>query len=64
MKVVHNVSVVTVLELTPDEAAWLRAVMQNPITCHGVGATESSYDKEMRRRFFDAITVPTMPSQG
>lgn len=56
MEVKKNWSYTVILELTQEEATWLRGVMQNPL--HGESRLgEEPYDAEMRRRFFDAVTV-------
>lgn len=44
------------LELTPKEADFLRAVMQNPIGCTDPEA-EYAQAKKLRHRFFDALTI-------
>ena len=42
------------IELTEEEAIWLKGLMQN--TLHGLSPSEESgLDNEMRRRFFDAL---------
>ena len=46
------------LVLTEQEAAWLHAVMQNPL--YGIPESETTLDKEMRRGFFEA-TAGTKP---
>lgn len=43
-----------VLELNEEEATWLRAIMQNPLFDVGVDQEEDG-DREMRRKFFDAV---------
>jgi hypothetical protein len=42
------------ITLTQKEAEWLRAVMQNPFCDE-----ENQYEQEMRKKFFDAATLPT-----
>ncbi len=45
-----------VLELTEEEALWLRDIMQNPLGMED--DNESKTDKEMRKAFFDALSLP------
>lgn len=43
------------LELTQEEAEWLKAVVQNPI-CHDLNFDrEDSLDKDMRDKFWKAL---------
>ena len=43
-----------ILTLTPVEASWIKAVMQNPVwTDHP--DKEDSFDKEMREKLFNAL---------
>ena len=52
LDVVTNIN----LELTEEEAKWLKAVVQNPL--HGQQAGEEiSEDTDMRARFFNALGV-------
>jgi len=47
------------LELTEEEARWLRGLVQNPIpnqkNPEGRPELEDEYDMDMRRRFWDAL---------
>jgi len=43
-----------VLELNEEEASWLRGLMQNPIHVNALDEEEDE-DREMRRKFFDAV---------
>ena len=56
MKSQTTITVKVVLELDDEEARWLKSVMQNPL--HNQDAySEREQDKEMRRKFFDAISI-------
>jgi hypothetical protein len=46
-----------VLELSPEEAAWLRALVQNPIGCevNGFQPDEDSQNREIREAIFSAL---------
>jgi len=47
------------LNLTEDEAQWLQGVMQNPL--HGARPeTELKGDKQMRKKFWEAVTGITI----
>lgn len=43
------------LELTQEEAEWLKAVMQNPFSANLNFDDESEKDSEMRERFWKAL---------
>lgn len=51
MQATKEPSVVVTLELSEEEALWLKTVMQNPV------GDEDSYHRGMRRTFFDALQV-------
>jgi len=59
MRVNITTNIVVTLVLSKEEAAWLHAVMQNPMTVHSDPSTEHPTDAEMRRKFWDA----TKPDQ-
>lgn len=54
MKATSKFKPVVVLELTVEEARWLKGVMQNPLWGDSP-EEESIEDNNMRRKFFDAI---------
>lgn len=57
MQVQSVVTVKVTLELNEEEARWLKITMQNPL--HGDDpSTESILDSQMRRLFFNAISLP------
>lgn len=51
-------NIVVTLVLSPEEAAWLHAVVQNPLHPDTHPDDENVLDKEMRRKFWEA-TKPT-----
>ena len=53
MKTKVSMKTVITLELTVEEARWLRGVVQNPIGIDPLD--EPAEDKEMRRVFWDAL---------
>ena len=58
MKASITTNIVVTLVLSPEEAAWLHIVMQNPL--HGQRyAEETNEDSDMRKKFFDATTPTT-----
>lgn len=54
MQVNVKKTVTRLLVLTEEEAAWLAAIMQNPM--YGTPEEESPEDREMRMRFWNALT--------
>lgn len=57
MKAYVTVERTMTLTLSEAERVWLHAIMQNPINC--IGSPEHPDDEEMRKKFFDATTLPT-----
>lgn len=43
------------LELDQNEAQWLKAVMQNPLSCDPNPDNELKTNREMREKFFNAL---------
>jgi hypothetical protein len=54
VKVEHNTKIT--LTLTESEAKWLKAVMQNPIEHAQDPSHEDDHNRNMRNRFWDALT--------
>lgn len=48
----HTFKTTIVLELTPQEAIWLEALLRNPV---GDPDNEDGRDREMRMSIFDAL---------
>lgn len=61
MKCSVQVEKTYILELTEEEAKWLKALMQNPIpnqrNPEGRPELEDEYDMDMRHRFWDALNL-------
>lgn len=62
MQTQTTTSTVITLTLSPEEAKWLHAVMQNPM--HGLDPhNEGREDAEMRQKFFLATHRLNLPTQ-
>jgi len=48
-----EIKISVTLELTEEEALWLRDVVQNPLICSD--QDETTYNYEMRSKFFNAV---------
>lgn len=57
MKAYVTVERTLTLTLTDAERQWLQALMQNPIA--PLSVVEHPDDAEMRKKFFEATTLPT-----
>lgn len=53
MEAIIEKKVTTTLVLDHFETQWLMALMQNPI--HGDPKTEGKIDRQMRKKFWDAL---------
>lgn len=57
MKAYVTVERTLTITLTEAERVWLNSLVQNPILIDG--NHEHSDNEEMRKKFFDATTLPT-----
>lgn len=55
MRVEEKVQKEIYLIMTPDEASWLKAAMQNPLFCN-TPESEDSFEREMRLNVFDSLS--------
>jgi hypothetical protein len=60
MKVIKNQSVTFTMQLTEDEARWLKGMVQNAIGCEL--KDEPFKQTEMRMKFWRALTEQGVPS--
>jgi len=56
MKAERTTEVIVTLKMTAEEAAWLNAMMQNPIGYQD-HETEGKQDFKMRNAFFEATRI-------
>ena len=55
MKVEREETIKFQLTLTPEEANWLKGIMQNPHGC--TPQEEDEYNKGMRMKFWNALSA-------
>lgn len=60
MKIIKNQSITFTMELTEEEARWLKGMVQNAICCNL--KDEPFEQTEMRMKFWDALTEQGVPS--
>ncbi len=57
MKATIKTEVAITIEMSAEEAEWLRSYMQNSVNC--APEDEALRDREMRERFFKAVSPPS-----